>query len=326
MTFVATANDNCDSATIVFSPPSGSLFPVGLSYVFCEATDASSNIYRDSFTVTVVDSQPPTLIYQDTIVVSNEPGLCGSQVDFQLSATDNCDSVTIESNPPSGSFFNIGTTHVVALATDGSGLVDSGVIVVTIIDTEQPTLVCHNDTVVLIDSGLIEQQVDWTIEATDNCANLTVNSNPPSGSSFPVGIHSVVSVATDSSGNADSCLFTIEVVEPDIDNDGVADWSDNCPTISNAGQHDTDNNGIGDACCCLKRGNVDDLVGPGGPVDVSDLTYLVSFLFGSRTPPPCPEQGNVDALDLTGVAIDVSDLTYLVAFLFQAGPEPPSCS
>ena len=34
----------------------------------------------------------------------------------------------------------------------------------------------------------------------------------------------------------------------DQDMDGIADASDNCPAISNAGQSDLDNNGIGDDC------------------------------------------------------------------------------
>jgi hypothetical protein len=77
--------------------------------------------------------------------------------------------------------------------------------------------------------------------------------------------------------------------------------------------------------CCTNRGNVDDIIGPGGPIDVADLTYLVAFLFQGGTEPPCIEQGNIDGINGPGGPIDVGDLTYLVASLFQGGPSPPPC-
>ncbi len=69
--------------------------------------------------------------------------------------------------------------------------------------------------------------------------------------------------------------------------------------------------------CCQLHGNVDGING----VNVSDLTYLVAYLFQGGAEPPCYEEGNVDGIG----AIDVSDLTYLVAYLFQGGPLPPPC-
>jgi len=73
------------------------------------------------------------------------------------------------------------------------------------------------------------------------------------------------------------------------------------------------------------RGNADGVTGPGGEIDVADLTYLVAYLFQSGPAPPCEEEGNVDGVVGPGGPIDVADLTYLVTYLFQSGPAPPAC-
>ena len=54
---------------------------------------------------------------------------------------------------------------------------------------------------------------------------------------------------------------------------------------------------------------------------MSDLTYLVSYLFKGGPPPPSPEEGDVNGSG----GINVSDLTYLVNYLFKGGPPPPAC-
>jgi len=72
-------------------------------------------------------------------------------------------------------------------------------------------------------------------------------------------------------------------------------------------------------CCADQRGNVDG--DPNDETNVSDLTYLVAYLFQAGPTLPCDEEGDVDDSE----KVNVSDLTYLVAYLFQGGPPPLPC-
>ena len=73
--------------------------------------------------------------------------------------------------------------------------------------------------------------------------------------------------------------------------------------------------------CCMGsiRGNVD--YGGDDQINVSDLTYLVAYLFQGGDEPGCLVEADVEG----STAINVSDLTYLVAYLFQGGPAPAAC-
>lgn len=74
-------------------------------------------------------------------------------------------------------------------------------------------------------------------------------------------------------------------------------------------------------CCVGIRGNVNG--DPNDEIDISDLDYLVSFMFDGGPAPPCMEEGNING-SADGL-IDISDLTYFVAFMFGGGPAPPAC-
>ena len=102
----------------------------------------------------------------------------------------------------------------------------------------------------------------------------------------------------------------------------VGDICDNCPEDYNPDQLDENENGIGDVCegCCIGiRGNADgdatEFIG------ISDVVYLVVYLFQGGPEPPCYEEGDPNG----DGNIFISDVTYLVAYLFGGGPAPLDC-
>jgi len=72
-------------------------------------------------------------------------------------------------------------------------------------------------------------------------------------------------------------------------------------------------------CCIGFRGNVDYDVGDA--IDISDLVYLVDFMFNAGPAPPCFVEADMDASG----GIDISDLVYLVDYMFNGGPAPVVC-
>ncbi len=73
------------------------------------------------------------------------------------------------------------------------------------------------------------------------------------------------------------------------------------------------------AILSISHGNVDNIIGIGGPIDVADITYLVKYLYRNG-PEPFPSVLLADC-DCDG-DVTVADLTYLANYLFQGGPAP----
>ena len=220
--YTVNSADNCPGKTVVQTAglPSGSFFPKGVTTNTFVVTDASGNTATCSFTVTVNDTEKPTITCNSPIVKNNDQGQCGAVVTYTVTSTDNCPGQTVAqiAGLPSGSFFPEGITTNTFVVTDASGNTATCSFTVTVNDTENPTITCNAPIVVSNDEGQCGAVVTYTVTSTDNCPGQTIaqTAGLPSGSFFPVGVTTNSFRVTDASGNTGTCSFTVTVTDNEL--------------------------------------------------------------------------------------------------------------
>ncbi|MBK8492610.1 MAG: HYR domain-containing protein [Saprospirales bacterium] len=256
--------------------PSGAEFAVGVTSVAYTATDASGNAVNCYFNVVVNDTEAPVVeACPENITVSNDNNVCGAEVAYTVEFSDNCDTdldLDLAYGQNSGTTFPVGTTEVKWIATDDDGNSSICEFTVTVNDTQDPTIECPTEDVVveidgtltggngyvsLISSGPCGVTLEYELESWDNCDNWIeiVTSGLGEGPNYYNygGIYTEEIQVVDASGNSVECSFTITVEDavppvitcPDditVQNDpGVCGaevvysfpfGSDNCPGFS----------------------------------------------------------------------------------------------
>jgi hypothetical protein len=209
--------------TPICTPPSGSAFPKGVTTVNCTVVDGANNQSSCSFTITVNDTQNPTISCPANIIRSTDANSCSAVVTFATTASDNCPGVGVVCTPPSGSTFPKGVTTVSCTATDSSSRTASCSFTVTVADTQPPVIACPaNLTAVTATVNDACTVVNFTLTTNDNCSGTTIVCNPPSGTCFPVGVTTTTCTATDQSGNTSTCSFMVSVFNARLQDDSGA--------------------------------------------------------------------------------------------------------
>jgi hypothetical protein len=216
----ATATDNCDTTPTINgtrsdNQPLNAPYPKGTTTITWTATDDANNSSSCQQTVTVNDTESPTISCPGNITKNNDPGVCGAVVTYTAPVgSDNCPGATTAQTAglPSGSTFPVGTTTNTFEVTDTSGNKTSCSFTVTVNDVENPMISCPVSQTLepTCPSGAVATWVEPV--GTDNCPGaVTTRTGLAPGSVFPIGTTTVTYTVNDAHGHSASCSFTVTV-------------------------------------------------------------------------------------------------------------------
>jgi hypothetical protein len=203
--------DNCGIASLTITPNQLDTSNYGNNAVVVTLTDVNGNVSQQTITVNILDTEAPQVNTKSAVVYLDSNGvgsLSVAQVD-----SGSTDNVGIASLSLSETIYNcgdLGQNTVTLLATDASGNTAQKTAVVSVLDTIAPQF-SRPDTLLAYADNLCRAAVGWTNGLTDNCAGTNVTSSRAPGSFFGVGLHDVVSTATDAAGNITRDTLVVEV-------------------------------------------------------------------------------------------------------------------
>jgi|GEM_PF-5128945 len=248
--YVAFAVESGDLA----SPPSGSYFPVGTTTVVITGSSGCGEAQTCSFTVTVNDTEKPSISCPSNTTVGTDDGECGADVHLPApSANDNCGVTELkgryrlvdENDNPLGSYTSrmndpsdhlaVGRYQINWRAKDAANNKRSCSYYVTVVDDEDPTAVCKDVTVDFNGEASIDlgpSQVWNEAASDDNCGVVHYVGTSPSLSISCDDLGSVIPLTVtirDEAGNTDHCTADVTVTGlPCGWSEGADDGSLNC--------------------------------------------------------------------------------------------------
>uniref|UniRef100_UPI00248FCC6E HYR domain-containing protein n=1 Tax=Aquimarina aggregata TaxID=1642818 RepID=UPI00248FCC6E len=324
--------DNCDSTpsltysltgattivTGVNTTLNGQIFEQGITTVTWNVTDSESNTNSCSYTINVTDTEDPIAICQAvTLQLQRDGTVSLIPTDINNGSTDNCAISTYEISKDNISFSSsltytcpeIGSNTAYLRVTDSSGRIDVCSTIITIQDTQAPTLDDVTDRNVVTDTNICTYtHMDDTWNPTDNCdttptitytlsgattvitgSNITLD-----GQVFEPGTTTVTWTVSDNATPSNTGTVTFDVVVTDNENPTIS-----CP--SNITQ-DVDNGG--DSSVTVS--------GISAPVysDNCAVTKLTYELSGATI--AAPQVSGINELSSSNFNLGTTTVTYIV--------------
>ena len=172
--------------------------------------------FTNDYAVAFAEPCDPVLVNCPAdIITNNSPGDCGSNVTWTPpSFSVPCSKFTLTNNYNPDDYFNVGITQVVYYLWNGPVLKDSCKFNITVIDNEDPVVICKNTNLYIDASGSATLQVsDIDNGSSDNCS-LILNPDRTDFDCSDVGLTiPVLLTGTDPSGNFATCTAQVTVLD-----------------------------------------------------------------------------------------------------------------
>ena len=193
----------------------GDVFEIGVETVSYTITDASGNTASRTFTVTVRDVTPPTLLNCPPDMTVDAAGACEKEVTWPtVTATDACGNAEVfPASLLTGGTFQAGLNEFIFEAIDESDNRDTCFVRIMVNAVLNPGFTgCPQN---FLFFGCESPPVQWTppTEVGFCDGNVTITSTHNPGDVFPIGVNTVTYVAMDMSGHSALCSFTVTVSE-----------------------------------------------------------------------------------------------------------------
>ncbi|MBK6775492.1 MAG: HYR domain-containing protein [Flavobacteriales bacterium] len=201
--------DNIDFGNITHTIPGTKRLAVMITVPNASADDMwfayDATPYPSRLTIGV--DQVPQIVCPSNISTTTEPGFCTAVINYAVPVgTDDCPGAitSLFSGLGSGSSFPKGSSTVTYQVTDIDNNTTTCSFTVSVLDNEDPTIVCPPDISVNSDPGQCGAVVNYPAPVgSDNCAGAvtTLLGGLPPGSMFPVGSTTVSYRVTDGTGS-----------------------------------------------------------------------------------------------------------------------------
>jgi hypothetical protein len=232
----ATVTDNCSVKQVTWAMTGATTasgagqvgeytFNQGVTTITYTAIDNAGNSSSDVMTVTVTDDEAPVIKVPANIVVATQPDKCGAVVNYEVSATDNCSTVTETRTAglASGATFPVGTTTVTYTTEDKAGNTDTESFTVTVTNNTPSNLVITGpdspvqlNSTVTLNASFTDENIStavWTWGDGEKTTQ-TITGSPISATHTytEAGVYSVGLTVTDHCGQSTSTVFDYVVI------------------------------------------------------------------------------------------------------------------